>query len=236
MNNLKIELVIADDHPVLLSGIQHSLADIPTIEVVGVARNSTELIELLERVPCNVLLTDYAMPGGEYGDGLSMLAFLRRRFPSLKIIVLTASVNPGITVEIAKLGIQSVLNKVDDIGHVISAVHTVFAGAPYYSPGAQHDEEADPSSYTPTVSTGATLTRREAEVIRFYVSGLSINEIASQMRRTKQTISAQKQKAMRKLGVERDADLFRVAYEMGFGTALPESQADSAVPWEEERK
>ncbi|MFH5255805.1 response regulator [Burkholderia semiarida] len=228
---MKIRLIIADDHPVLLLGVQHTLSDIPTISVVGLAQNSTELVELLERTPCNVLLTDYAMPGGEYGDGLSMLAFLRRRFPLLKIIVLTAGVSSGIVAELAKLGIQSVLNKVDDIGHLISAIHTVFAGAPYYSPGAQNTEPTAPSVYTPTASHGAKLTKREAEVIRLYVSGMSINEIASQMRRTKQTVSAQKQKAMRKLGIERDADLFRVAFEMGFGAAVPESRWTSP-PWQ----
>ncbi|VWC74664.1 response regulator transcription factor [Burkholderia contaminans] len=232
MNSLKIRLAIADDHPVLLYGVQHALSDIPTIQVVGSARNSTELIELLERSPCDVLMTDYAMPGGEYGDGLSMLALLRRRFPLLKIMVLTAGISPAIVSEIARIGIRSVLNKMDDIGHLITAIHTVFAGAAYYSPGAQRLLHAAPSDYMPDTMSATTLTKREAEVLRLYVAGMSINEIATQMRRTKQTISAQKQRAMRKLGVDRDVDLFRAAYEMGFGTAVTESQCESSAPWQ----
>ncbi|UEB51192.1 response regulator transcription factor [Burkholderia dolosa] len=232
MNSLKIRLAIADDHPVLLYGVQHVLSDIPTIQVIGTARNSTELIELLERSPCDVLMTDYAMPGGEYGDGLSMLALLRRRFPLLKIMVLTAGISPAIVSEIARIGIRSVLNKVDDIGHLITAIHTVFAGAAYYSPGAQNLAHAAASEYMPDTMSGTSLTKREAEVLRLYVAGMSINEIATQMRRTKQTISAQKQRAMKKLGVERDVDLFRAAYEMGFGTAVPESQCTSTASWQ----
>jgi len=230
MNSLKIRLVVADDHPVLLYGVQHALSDIPTIEVVGTAHNSTELVELIERHPCDVLMTDYAMPGGDYGDGLSMLALLRRRFPLLKIMILTAGISPAIVSEIARMGIRSVLNKLDDIGHLITAIHTVFAGAAYYSPGAQNLLHAAPSDYAPATMSGTKLTKREAEVLRLYVTGMSVNEIAMQMRRTKQTISAQKQRAMRKLGAERDAELFRAAYEMGFGMAVPESQLASMPP------
>jgi two-component system capsular synthesis response regulator RcsB len=57
------------------------------------------------------------------------------------------------------------------------------------------------------------------EVVRLYVSGASINEIAEQLNRSKQTISTQKTSAMRKLGIERDADLFRFAYETGIAAA-----------------
>ncbi|VTR32784.1 Capsular synthesis regulator component B [Serratia fonticola] len=64
-------------------------------------------------------------------------------------------------------------------------------------------------------TTNYKLTRREAEVIRLYVSGMSVNDIASQLKRTKQTISSQKTSAMRKLQISRDADLFRFAFETG---------------------
>jgi two-component system capsular synthesis response regulator RcsB len=69
-----------------------------------------------------------------------------------------------------------------------------------------------------------SLTKREFEVVRLFASGLSINEIASQLHRTKQTISSQKASAMRKLGITRDADLFRYAFESGLAVPLPPDQ------------
>ncbi|MFU5484797.1 response regulator [Pseudomonas aeruginosa] len=211
---MKISIIIADDHPTLIAGVAHELSSIRTLDIVGKARNSTEIIELLSKLACDILITDYVMPGGSAGDGMAMLSFLRRRYPDLKIIVFTTIENPAIVSEILKLGVGSVLNKVDDIGHLISAVHAVYAGATYVSPrfrSAGKEQLGGLSSSTET----PRLTRREAEVIRLYVSGLSVNGIASQLKRTKQTVSSQKASAMRKLGISKDAELFRFAYENG---------------------
>ncbi|CAB3729705.1 Transcriptional regulatory protein RcsB [Paraburkholderia sediminicola] len=222
---MKINLVLADDHPALIAGIKHELSGIHTLNVAGTARNSTEIVELLSRVPCDILVTDYAMPGGEFGDGITLLSFLRRRYPDLKIIVFTTISNPAMVQEMSKLGIRSVLNKIDDVGHLISAIHTVYAGSAYFSPTTQTQDAATAHGRMSETSV-RQLTKREAEVVRLYVSGLSINEIASQLHRTKQTISSQKMSAMRKLGIERDADLFRFAYEAGL-VVTTEPQQDT---------
>lgn len=218
MNAIKIRLVLADDHPTLIAGIQHALAGIPGIDIVGTARNSTEILELLSRTPCDILVTDYAMPGGEYGDGMTLLSFLRRRFPDLKIIVFTTVDNPAMVREITRIGVESVVNKVDDAEHLVSAIYAVHAGAVYVSPSANREPVQNP--LRPANEQGTVqLTPRETEVVRLYVSGLSVNEIAEQLHRTKQTVSSQKTSAMRKLGIERDADLFRFAYETGLVAA-----------------
>jgi len=219
MSKMKIRLMLADDHPALLSGIKHDLSVVPTLELVGEAADSGQLVKMLESRPCDVLITDYAMPGGEYGDGLTLLSYLRRTWPALKIVVFTTIENPAITREIAKLGVHSVLSKAHDTSHLISAVHAVFAGATYFRAPARDAEDAVPDPSLAKNPRAQTLSTRETEVIRLFVSGMSVNEIADQLHRTKQTISAQKTRAMRKLGIDRDADLFRFAYESGIGVA-----------------
>lgn len=212
MTVMKINIVLADDHPALIAGIKYELSAIRTLDVVGAARNSTEIVDVLSRISCDILVTDYAMPGGAYGDGIVLLAFLRRRYPDLKIIVFTMIDNPALTLEMSKLGIGSVLNKIDDVGHLISAIHTVYAGATYVPPNsaAQNVCAKDGrGDHEPN----RQLSKREIEVVRLYVSGQSINEIAAQLHRSKQTVSSQKMSAMRKLGIKRDADLFRLVYE-----------------------
>ncbi|MDN7907513.1 response regulator transcription factor [Burkholderia diffusa] len=208
---MNIRVTLADDHPTVLSGINHELGRVPTIEIVATANSTDELVARLSGTVCDVLITDYVMPGGRVVDGLPLLKFLRRNWPDMKIVVLTTIDNPAIVQEMIKNGANAVLSKVDDIGHLIAATHAVYAGATYFSPSAQ--------TKTPTAETlsrmAQPLTSREAEVIRLYTSGLSINEIAAQLNRSKQTISAQKIKAMKKLGIERDADLFQYAYETG---------------------
>ncbi|AKG67687.1 LuxR family transcriptional regulator [Serratia fonticola] len=211
---MNINIVIADDHPAILSGISYELSAIRTLSIVGKAINSTGILDVLNRTDCDVLITDYVMPGGTAGDGMAMLSFLRRNYPELKIIVFTIIDNPAIVAEILKLGVGSVLNKVEDIGHVISAIHAVYAGATYISPHFKSVAQGLGGNMV-SRTTNYKLTRREAEVIRLYVSGMSVNDIASQLKRTKQTISSQKTSAMRKLQISRDADLFRFAFETG---------------------
>ena len=219
MSNMKIRVILADDHPAVLSGIKHGLAALPTLDVVGTATDSGELIKLLDKHLCEVLITDYAMPGGEYGDGMTLLAYLRRTYPQLKIIVFTTIENPALAQEIAKLGVHAVLGKSHDTSHLISAVHAVYAGATYFRSTSRAPEGALPNASVNAGIQARNLSPREMEVVRLYVSGMSINEIAERLHRTKQTISSQKTRAMRKLGIDRDADLFRFAYETGIEIA-----------------
>ncbi|MBN3846956.1 response regulator transcription factor [Paraburkholderia sp. Ac-20342] len=213
---MKIHILLADDHPAVLSGVKHELQSVPTLVVEGLARDSGQLVHLLDTVPCDVLITDYAMPGGANGDGIAFISYLRRNYPDLKIVVFTMWDNPAITLELAKLGVHSVLGKVQETRQLISAIHAVYAGAQYFP----HDPANGAStSHARGARIGPDLTKREIEVVRMYVSGLSINEIAAQLNRSKQTISSQKSSAMRKLGIERDADLFRFGFDMGAVTA-----------------
>jgi two-component system, NarL family, captular synthesis response regulator RcsB len=211
MTNNVIRVALTDDHPAVLAGIKSVLSKVESIHIVGTASNSTELFDLLGQSNCDVLVADYAMPGGKYGDGLTLLLLLRRRFPDLKIIVFTGIANAPIAQELSRLGIYAVLNKMDEMIHLVAAIHAAFAGANYISPSIKAQQSLNSKGQV----SSQVLSRRETEVIRLYLSGLTIQEIAEQLHRAKQTVSAQKVSAMRKLGAKRDTDLFRLAAEIG---------------------
>ncbi|NML32719.1 response regulator transcription factor [Paraburkholderia antibiotica] len=203
---MSIKVVIADDHPAVLAGIRYSLDSVNTIDVIGAAQNSSEIVKLLETTSCDVLVTDYSMSDGAYGDGFSMLSYLRRRYPNIKIVTLSMHDNPTIVREVARLGVHSYLRKTDNIGHLISAIHAVYAHTIYYPSYPEIVTDLAEGS----MSTSLTqLSKREAEVIRLYTSGMRVGEIAEKLNRSKKTISSQKIAAMKKLGIVSDADLFR---------------------------
>lgn len=224
---MNIRVMLADDHPVLVAGVAHALSKIGTIEVVGTANDSSEVMEQLERIPCDILVTDYSMPGGKHGDGITYLSLLRRRFPDLSIIVFTMIENPAIVHEMASLGVRSVVSKSGEIDWLVSAIHAVRVGALYFPTLAAGAQRASPRDVRDLERPA--LSKREAEVVRLFVSGLSVNEISKQLNRTKQTVSTQKNSAMRKLGLDREADLFRFAYETGI-VSHGVSPIDSPVP------
>lgn len=223
-----IRLLLADDHPAVIAGVSVAVAPVNDISIMGTASSSTEMVALLDHQPCDVLLTDYAMPGGNYGDGVPLLSFLIRRYPALRIVVLTMLDNPAILSGIAATGVQGVLSKSDDVEHIVQGVRSATQGKTYFSPTMQAIFDTTRGLQGPGMRP---LTRRETEVVRLFVSGLSIGEIAERLHRGKQTISTQKMMAMRKLGIERDADLFRYAMEMGLvsPSALPLQDADPAL-------
>lgn len=207
-----IRLIIADDHPAVIAGIEHELSGQPDVSVVGSARSTSGLIDVISSTPCEVLVTDFAMPGEGGVDGLIFISYLRRHFPDLRVIVFTVFDNPAIVTDLIKLGVRSIVNKADDMQHLTIAIRAVYAGATYYSPLAQPQPSATGRSTQP-------LTTRESEVVRLFVVGYSVSEIAERLHRSKQTISTQKSRAMAKLGVRHDAELVQYARESGLVTA-----------------
>jgi two-component system, NarL family, captular synthesis response regulator RcsB len=209
-----LRVIVADDHPVILFGAEHALMKSPGLQIVGRARQSTELIKMLQTTECDVLVTDLAMPGGQYGDGLPLIGYLRRNFPDLPIVVLTMLENAALLQRLRELGVISVVNKSDDLSHIGMAVRHVHRHLEYMSPSVKTALEALRMN-----SGGRTdevmLSRRELEVVRLFVSGMTIKEISEQLNRSIKTISTQKNTAMRKLGIDRDSELFQYAQSNG---------------------
>ncbi len=208
---MKLKVVVADDHPAVVAGVRHVLAGAPAIEVVGTGSNSTDVIELLNRTPCDVLVTDYVMPGGLYGDGLPFLSFVRRHFPALRVIVFTMIHTRLVEQSLAKLGVTAIISKSDHIDKLVSAIYDLPGGQ-----GDEPDASADEPDLPFLSDPGKPpLSSRETEVIRLYVEGHSVSAIAARLHRTQQSVSAQKIAAMRKLGAACDADLYFLAYRFG---------------------
>lgn len=224
MDGFSLTVVLADDHPALLAGVQQGLSSSSTIRVIGTAGNSTELIRLLDADGCDVLVSDYSMPGQEYGDGMTLFSFIRRRYPSIKLVVLTMLDNPGVLGALRNQGICCLVSKADAVSHLIPAIHAAATGGTYYSPAIEIIMQTLDMNGRHGITEA--LSKRELEVLRLYASGMTINEIAARVNRSKKTISTQKSRAMQKLGIERDVDLLRYAIEHGI-VASPSQIAKS---------
>ncbi|WP_334043183.1 response regulator [Burkholderia ambifaria] len=208
MDEFFVRVMVADDHPSSALGMSQALAGSSTIKLLGTVSNSTDLVAMLDVQQSDVLVVDYVMPGGKYGDGLALLSFLQRRYPALHLVSITMIDNPSVLHAIQRQGVGCILSKSDAISHLVGAVHAAFVGANYLSPFVKQLLEGTEKS----MGTRA-LTAREIEVVRLYGAGLTVGEIAVQLHRSKQTISSQKSSAMKKLGIVRDADLIRYASE-----------------------
>lgn len=219
-----IRVAVADDHPTLLTGMEHLLTGFEGITVVGLATDSTALVELLSTCPCDVVVTDFSMPHGRYGDGLSLLRFIRRRFSTVRLVVLTAIENGGVLQNILDVGVSAIVSKSDDLHNVESAIRMAQQGEHYLSPDAA-SLLAQALATSRADADRPRLTKREAEVLRLYAEGFTVTEIGLRVGRSSKTISAQKQSAMKKLGLSNDADMFNYALANGLVQASQLSKA-----------
>lgn len=209
-------VVVADDHPVVLLGLRHALAAFDDIDLLGQARQSTELVEMLQRAPADVVVTDLSMPGGQYGDGLALIGYLRRRFPTLRIIVLTMLGNGALLRRLFEAGAMTIVGKCDDFGHIGLAVRGAMRGVRHVAPSLRAAlERARADSGRAAVAPA--LSSREIEVVRLFAAGLSVTEIGMRLNRSIKTISSHKMSALRKLGVKSDAELIEYARVNGLG-------------------
>ncbi|ALX14392.1 LuxR family transcriptional regulator [Burkholderia cepacia JBK9] len=206
MDEFFVRVMVADDHPASALGMSQALQGSSTIKLVGAVSNSTDLVAALDAQQSDVLVLDYVMPSGKYGDGLALLSFLQRRYPALHIVSITMIDSPSVLRAIGRHGVNCILSKSDAISHLIGAVHAAYVGGNYLSPYIKQllqDGDLAP--------VARALTTREIEVVRLFCAGYTVGEIAAQLHRSKQTISSQKSSAMKKLGIVRDADLIRYA-------------------------
>ena len=210
----RTRVVVADDHPVILLGVHHALAAFDDLALLAQARHSTELVETLRQTPADVVVTDLSMPGGRYGDGLTLIQYLRRHFPMLRIVVLTMLGNGALLRRLFEAGTVGVVGKCDDLAHIALAVRHAMRGVRYISPSLRAALDGSGARNGRAMQSQA-LSPREIEVVRLFGAGLSVSEIAARLNRSVKTVSSHKVSALRKLGAACDADLIEYARASG---------------------
>ncbi|MFF2046857.1 DNA-binding response regulator [Stenotrophomonas sp. HMSC10F06] len=204
---MTLRIIIADDHPVVRIGTKAVIESSGVGQVVAEASTVAELMTVLGDHECDVLVTDYSMPGGAQADGFAMIAMIRRRFPELPVLMLSVSNNLAILRMVVATGVLGLVDKTSSMDELPLAIQTVQRGVPYVSLSLKERIDA---IGTESVEEGGArpLSPREVEVLRLLGSGMTVKEIALHLHKSVSTISRQKGVAMLKLGLKGDAELF----------------------------
>ena len=203
MDPVTIRVIIADDHPIVRAGARAIIAGEVSAIVVGEAARPEDLMDVLAREPCDVLVTDLTMPG-QQPDGLPMLAAVRRKYPAVGIVLLTGSTNARLLQLAIASGVKCVVNKNAAMKELPQAIDAAVRGKSYIGQSLHAELSGTSSSTRKGVSE---LSPREIEVLRLIASHRTVSEIAAQQSRSVATISHQKISGMRKLGLATDAEL-----------------------------
>ncbi len=206
-------VIIADDHPVVRTGVRAMLHREGVAEVVAEAGSPAELTSLLQSVHCDVLVTDLSMPVGPEPDGLTMLARIQQKHPALPVVLFSVTTNPNILQVALACGVLGLVDKAACFEELPKAVSMALCGKRYTAGNLTLGLlglKGMSSSLMPTLSA------RELEVLRLMADRRTVSEIARWQGRSVATISQQKLNAMRKLGLNRDLELHRYLKDQRF--------------------
>lgn len=205
-----MRVVIADDHSVVRVGLRILINASRRCVIVGEADSADNLMNLLSSTPCDLLITDFSMPGGRQADGLTMLSAIRRHYPALPIILVTMFASAVTARAALAQGVMAVVAKAASAAELPLAINAVQEGRRYLSEplrtllaNTSHQLHESP------------LSAKEHEVVRMLASGMTVSEIAIHFKRSVSTISKQKNMAMYRLGISTDVDLFSYARDNG---------------------
>jgi two-component system capsular synthesis response regulator RcsB len=205
-----MQVIIVDDHPVVRIGMRMLIDLSGTCEIVGEAEGPDSLLNLLSTTPCDLLITDFCMPGNLQADGLKMLGRVRRHYPQTSIILVTMLTNVMTLRAALAQGVNGVIAKDGSARELPMAMKAASEGRRFISESLRAAlTSADALSGSPSLST------KEHEVVRMLASGMTVSEIADHLKRSVSTISKQKIMAMQRLGISTNADLFAYARESG---------------------
>lgn len=177
MTNM-IKVLLVDDQSLIRQGLKALLELEPDLEVVGDAENGEIAIHLIEELSPDVVLMDIRMP---IMDGVAATWEIQKRFPGIKVLVLTTFDDDEYVKAALQNGAMGYLLKDTPSEELAVAIRAVYKGYTQLGPGIVKKLLTQFSSVTPPPPSLAELTPREKEVLRLIATGANNREIAQQL-------------------------------------------------------
>jgi len=185
----KIRLILCDDQAIVTEGLQVILGTVSNFEVVGVAHDGAEAVDLVAEHHPDLVLMDLRMP---IMNGIQATDRIRKRFPETRVLVLTTYDDDGWVFDAIRAGADGYLLKDTPREQLIAAIRGTASGGSYVDPnvaGKLLNQLARPGAGPQVGSTiGADLSPRELEVLALLANGLTNAGIADRLHLTKGTV------------------------------------------------
>ena len=209
-----INLLIADDHQLLIDGIKTTLAGVEDINIVAAVYNGYQVLEQLDSgIHVDVILMDINMPKL---DGLSATKLVHKKYPGVRIIALSQYDEKRFVKQMVKNGAWGYLLKDAGKDILVTAIRTVHGGENYFCERLSLRLINQELKMEDTKSLFPKLTDREIEILRLIGRELSSQEIADKLFISFHTVESHRANLMSKAGVKNTAGLIRWATENDF--------------------
>jgi DNA-binding NarL/FixJ family response regulator len=217
---LTIRVVLADDQPLVRSGLRVLIADTPDLAVVGEAATGAEAVQLVKDVAPDVVVMDLRMPGM---DGIKATRLITTGQAATRVLVLTTFDEDEHVYGALRAGASGFLVKDMALDDILAAIRVVAAGDALIAPSVTRRLIADfVASRKPAVERPprpvAGITEREREVLTLIGRGRSNSEIADELFISVATAKSHVARLLAKLDARDRVQLVIIAYESGLVT------------------
>ena len=204
-----IRLVLADDHRIILEGLEQLFRREREFQVVATCTNGADALTAVRHHKPDVLVLDYQMP---HGDGLSTLKAVRSENLSTRVVLLTATMDEDDVLDAMQAGVHGLVLKESAAVNLVNCVRRVAAGQRVLDEGMVN-RALDRMAQRQDVSN--TLSARETEIVKMVAAGLRNKEIAGKLAIGEGTVKSHLHTIYEKLGVHGRVELTLYAQERG---------------------
>jgi DNA-binding NarL/FixJ family response regulator len=214
---MMIRVVLVDDHAIVRTGLKAVLGAAADFSVVGEAAGGVAAVDLVGRVPVDVVVMDISMAEG---DGIAATRAITRgdAATGARVLVLTMHAEEAYLAAVLEAGARGYLVKSAADRELVEAVRAVARGETYLHPsaartlaqGARRREE-----HASDQARFARLTDRERAVMQLIAEGYTAPEIGEQLTISPKTVDTYKQRINDKLGLTHRADYVKLALKLG---------------------
>ncbi len=207
------QVLVVDDHPVVLTGLVALIESDPQLSVAATARSVGSALELPADPAPEVAVLDLQLPDG---DGIELGVTLKERWPDLQVLILTMHADEGSVMRALASGLNGYLLKDADPEDVLAAVHSASRGAVVLGRGASAAVVTAAAS-APSADALAALDARDLEILELLVAGLPTSQVASRLYLAPKTIRNRVSDMLTKLGVTSRDEAIALGRAAGLG-------------------
>ncbi|POZ53448.1 response regulator [Methylovulum psychrotolerans] len=222
---MSIRILLVDDHAIVRAGYLALLAKQSDLQVVAEAADGNQAYQAFKAHSPDVVITDLSLPGI---SGLEVIARIKQRDAKAKILVFSMHQQPSFALQATRAGALGYVTKSSPPEELLRAIHDVYAGRPTLS--------ADIAQALALAQVGGermaleSLTVREFEILRLLVEAKSAEEIAQILNISAKTVCNSHYLIKRKLGVDNDIALTRLALRLNVVSLLDISAVVTTTP------
>jgi DNA-binding NarL/FixJ family response regulator len=217
---MPIGVVLADDHPIVLAGLETVLHEAKDIKLLARCRDGEESLRAVRQHRPDVLVLDIRMPGK---NGLEVLQELKREKLATRVVLLTAALDDNEVLEAVRLGVRGVILKEMTPDLLLQCIRKVHAGEQWLEKRSFQSALEKMLRREAAAKTVSGLTPRELEIVRMVAAGLRNKEIAEKLTITEGTVKIHLHSVYQKLELDGRMALSLYAQDKGLLSAARRS-------------